>query len=293
MVDIQKPANKIEKLWVNNGFLFIEGLAFIHGYNSPEFSDLYKYLALKNVRKLIFLEYELGSVRRHELKAQSYKDKTYDYTAAGVATKGLKGIDISQLDEGIYEILISVSSKMESREYLDLILVTKGLNKRSADNLFEYRLYQKNSKTYLVKREIIGRFVSQHCYVGIEKEWVRGKVFHIEGEFIVPGVDLTEFTQGKYYLIIKKPITQKQYVFELGQIRKPSLGEKIKNLYGDYDACYFATLNLKGIDTTGFELGDYDLYVSLGYKSELFTVKLPRKLKIEIGGVCELIKLYG
>ena len=283
------PTNKIEKLWVRNSTLFIEGLAYIQGYNSPAFSDLYKSLRLKNIQTKAKLEYGLGSLRRPELKSQTYKGRTYDYTASGTATKGLKGIDISQLETGIYEIGLSVSTNESDKQYSDLILAFHDLDKRSADNWFEYRLYQKDRKTYLVKRSIIGRRVDDYSYIHIEKDWINGRTFHLEGEFIIPGADLTDFTQGKYYLIIKKTVTQRQYAFELGQIKQTGLGDKINNPFGDYNTCYFATLKLEGINTTGFELGEYELYVSLGYKSELFTGKLNKQLKITTSDSCELI----
>ena len=33
---IENPTNKVEKLWVKNSTLFIEGLAYIQGYNSHD-----------------------------------------------------------------------------------------------------------------------------------------------------------------------------------------------------------------------------------------------------------------
>lgn len=286
---VKKSTNKIEKLWVKNSTLFIEGLAYIEGYNSPDFSYLNKYLCLINTQANKIFEYELGSIRRHELKNQTYQGNTYNYTAAGTATKGLKGIPVSELDNGIYEVLISITAtKFDNRMYQDLRLNFAELDKHSADDYFEYRLFQKNGKTYLAKRDILGRDVPVNSHVALSTYWVKQNTFHVEGEFIVPGADITEFDQAKYYLIAKKTITQRQYSFELGQIKKLNLGEKINNPFGGYDACYFATLSLKGIDTTQFELGSYDLYVSLAYKSEIFTAKLNKGLDIVQGGICSL-----
>lgn len=286
----KKSVNKIEKLWVKDSALFIEGLAYIQGYDAPEFSYLKKHLCLLNTQSNAIFEYELGSIRRHELKNQSYQGKTYDYTASGTATKGLKGITISELDNGIYEILISVTTAdFDNRMYQDLHLDFDGLDKHSADDYFEYRLYQNNGKTYLVKSNILGRDVPSESHVALTADWVKQTIFHVEGEFLVAGADITEFNQAKYYLIAKKPITQRQYVFELGQIKKPNLGEKIGNPFGGYNACYFATLSLKGIDTAHFELGSYDLYVSLAYKSEIFTAKLSKRLEVAQGGIRSLV----
>lgn len=281
--------NKIEKIWIDNAVFFIEGLVYIQGYNSPDYKSLHKHIRFKNLFNDDVVEFVLGTVPKKEMNNQLYEGNSYDYTAAGTATVGFRGIDISAFPIGVYEIQVSVSRDKDVRNYINLNTFDVNLDKRSADDWFEYRLYQKNGKTYLVKRDIVGRHVNDYGYINIAKDWVDGRVFHVEGEFIVPGVDLTDFTQGEYYLILKKPITQRQYAFELGQIKKPNFGGKINNAYGDYNTCYFATLKLEGIDTRGFELGEYELYVSLGYKSELFTGKLAKNLKIDRSGMCQLI----
>lgn len=60
---IQKPTNKIEKLYIKNSILFIEGLAYVAGHNAPQFSDLSKHLRLLNTQTQATFEYELGSIR--------------------------------------------------------------------------------------------------------------------------------------------------------------------------------------------------------------------------------------
>lgn len=282
------PVNKIEKISVENATFFIEGLMYIEGYNSPNYTYLHKYLRLNSLQTNQVLEYGLGTVPRKELSTQKYQGKEYDYTAAGTATYQFKGIDISELPNEVYEITISVSHEINRRNYRTLNLEYFA-DRHSADDQSEYRIFHKHGKTYLAKREIIGREVPPGSHIALTTDWVKQTVFHVEGEFIVPGVDITEFNQAKYYLIAQKPITQRQYVFELGQIKKPNLGEKIGNPFGGYDACYFATLGLKGIDTAHFELGSYDLYVSLAYKSEIFTAKLDKRLEVAQGGVRSLV----
>lgn len=287
---IQKATNKIEKIWVKSNILYIEGLAYIQGYNSPNFSDLSKYLCLINIQTNAISEYELGSIYKHELKKQNYQGGTYDYTAAGTATYQFKGIDLAELPNGIYEISISVSHSKDLRNYQALHL-SNASDKHSADDYTEYRIFQKNGKTYLAKRDILGRNVPPESHITLTNDWVKQTVFHVEGEFLVPGADITEFNQAKYYLVAQKSITQRQYAFELGQIKKPNLGEKIGNPFGGYDACYFATLSLKGIDTANFELGSYNLYISLAYKSEIFTAKLNKRLEITANGTRTLVNL--
>ncbi|MFZ7217746.1 hypothetical protein [Avibacterium avium] len=283
------PYNKIEKIFVKNATFFIEGLAYIQGYNSPNYTYLHKHLRLHNLNSNQIFEYELGAVPRKELRVQQYQGKEFDYTAAGTTTYHLKGIDISKLPNGVYELSISVSQTAEHRNYQNLNLGNLLIDKHSADNQSEYRIFQKHGRTYLVKRDIIGRDMPPESYVALMADWTKQSIFHVEGEFLVAGADITEFNQAKYFLIAQKPITQRQYVFELGQIKKVNLGIKIGNPFGGYDACYFATQSLKGIDTANFELGRYDLYVSLAYKSEIFTAKLDKYLEVAQGRVNLLV----
>ncbi|QBQ63520.1 hypothetical protein EXH44_04340 [Actinobacillus indolicus] len=274
------PTNKISKLSIKEQTLFIEGLAYIQGYDSPTHDTIIKHLQLHNIYTNKVIEHPLGITNRNDMVNVKYKEQHFNYRAAGVATIGFKGIDISNIDVGMYEIKISSSPSKDKRNYASLNLDMKHLDIRTINNRYEYRLFKNQNKAYLVKREILGRKISEDSYVSIDNAWIQDRKFHIEGKFIVPGVNITEFNQAKYYLIVKKPITQTQYAFELGQIKKPDLGQYINNPFGEYNACYYATKNLAGIDSSSFEFGVYDIYLSLGVGCEIFTIQLDKKLVI-------------
>lgn len=286
---ISIPINKIEKIWIGKTTFFIEGLAYLQGYDAPDYRYLNKHIKFRNLLNDDEAEFALGTVPKRELSCQPYNGKDYNYTAAGTATPGFNGIDIGFLKDGIYEIQISVAVDKNTRNYTSLVMLDTGLDKHSADDFFEYRLFEESGKVYLAKKDIFGSDVPAGSHISVENSWVNGAVFHIEGEFVVPNAPLSNFTQGKYYLIAKKPITQRQYVFELGQLRKNNLGLTIGNSTADYNACYFATLGLKGIDTQQLELGIYDLYVSLAYGNKIFTAKLDKQLGLENRNTCTLL----
>ena len=283
------PINKIEKIWITKTTFFIEGLTYLQGYDAPDYRYLHKHIKFKNLLDDSESEFGLGTVPKRELASQPYNGKNYNYTAAGTATQGFKGIDVGFLKDGIYEIQISVSADKDTRHYADLVMVNKGLDKHSADDFSEYRLFEDGGKVYLTKKDIFGSNMPANSHISVENYWTKDTVFHVEGEFVVPDAPLSNFTQGKYYLIAQKPITQRQYVFELGQLRKNNLGLTIGNATADYNACYFATLGLKGINTQQFELGIYDLYVSLAYGKKIFTAKLDKQLKLENRNTCTLL----
>ena len=282
------PVNKIEKIWIKGTTFFIEGLAYLQGYDSPDYRYLHKHIKFRNMLNDSETEFGLGTVPKRELANTMYDGKVYNYTAAGTATQAFKGIDISFLKDGIYEIQISVSTDKNIRNYINLNMANKGLEKHSADDFSEYRLFEEEGKVYLTKKDIFGKDVPTNSYINVESFWSKGTIFHLEGEFIVPEAPLSNFSQGKYYLIAKKPITQRQYVFELGQVRKGNLGLRIGNNTENYNASYFATLGLKGIDTHQFELGIYNLYVSLAYANKIYTAKLDMLLKLENRHACIL-----
>ncbi|MDO4248281.1 MAG: hypothetical protein Q4C79_04850 [Neisseria sp.] len=283
------PVNKIEKIWMANATFFIEGLAYLPGYNAPDYRYLHKHIKFRNLLNEDEAEFVLGTVPKKELGSQPHNGKNYNYTAAGTATIGFKGIDIGFLENGIYEIQISVSADKDIRNYAGLALADAGLDKHSADEFSEYRLFADDSKVYLAKRDIFGRDVPSGSHISVENFWADGTVFHVEGEFIVPDAPLSNFTKGKYYLIAQQHITKKQYVFELGQVRKNNLGAKIGKSTDDYNASYFATLGLKGIETHQLKPGIYDLYVSLAYGNKIFTAKLDKQLNTESLHACTLV----
>ena len=286
---ISIPVNKIEKIWIGNRTIFfIEGLAYLQGYNSPDYRYLHKHIKFRNLLDDTETEFVLGTVPKRELSSQFYNGITYNYTAAGTATQGFKGIDVGFLKDGLYEIQISVAADKNNRNYTSLTLAENGLDKHSADDFSEYRLYEDGGKVYLAKKDIFGSNVPSGSYISVENSWTKGTVFHIEGEFIVPDAPLSNFSQGKYFLVAQKSITQRQYVFELGQVRKNKLGSKIGQTTDQYDASYFATLGLKGIETQQFELGIYDLYISLAYGNKIFTAKLDKQLIVENLHTCSL-----
>ncbi|QMT31101.1 hypothetical protein [Alysiella filiformis] len=274
------PINQIEKIWMKDATFFIEGLAYLQGYDAPDYRYLHKHIKFINLLDDSVSEFGLGTVPKRELSSQPFNGQNYNYTAAGTATAGFKGIDIGFFKNGIYEIQISVSADKNMRQYASLVMTEQNLDKHSADNFSEYRLFSEGDKVYLTKKDILGNDVPSQSHISIENAWVNGTIFHIEGEFVVAEAPLSNFNQGQYYLIAQKSI-QHQYVFGLGQVRKNGLGLKIGNTTANYNASYFATPGLKGIDVQDCEPGLYELYVSLAYGNKIFTAKLNKQLKLE------------
>ena len=143
------PVNEIEKIWIGKTTFFIEGLAYLQGYDAPDYRYLHKHIKFRNLINGYEAEFELGTVPKRELASQPYNGKNYNYTAAGTATVGFKGIDVGFLKDGIYEIQISVSADKNVRNYTSLAMADVNLDKHSADDFSEYRLFEDGGKVYL------------------------------------------------------------------------------------------------------------------------------------------------
>lgn len=89
-----------------------------------------------------------------------------------------------------------MSKNKEVRNYINLNVSSVELDKHTADNFFEYRIYQKDGSIHLTKKDIFGKNISDDSHVSVVDCWVRDSVFHIEGEFIVPEIPLKNFSAG-------------------------------------------------------------------------------------------------
>lgn len=164
----------------------------------------------------------------------------------------------------------------------------KGLDQeleiKSISRGFEYRLFsvtrKKDRQVFLTKRPIISKFINFHRYFHLEDYWVRDFKFHLEGVFIVTGVNLYKLHVGNYYLVLRHEETQNIYSYVLGQVLKPNLSEKIGNPYGGYESCYFASMGFAGVNVENLPIGRYEVFISLSHQNEIFTEQVNGILSI-------------
>ena len=334
----EQAVNKITKIEIKEHIFYIEGLAFILNYDSPNHSFLSKKLCIENIETGHQHSYIVGTVPNHLQSRLLFLNSYYDYAASGMATMGHKGIEIQDLPNGQYKLGISITKTAQELSIKDLNLsnqlsaqsklekskksvLTKIKSLKLVKNFItgkldtpltkteqaldvqdlnpsttidkkyncgetEYRICQKEVSVYLTKRPVIGRLISdQDCFFSIEKFWHKNDLYHLEGILIVPGVDMPVFHLGNYYVIAQHKDSGKIYSHGLGQVRDNTLSKKVDNPYGGYDACYFATMGFKGVDAQSYDAGEYTIYISLSYRSEIFTYQTKKTLLKKDNGV--------
>lgn len=277
------PINEINKLKIEDDVLFVEGLLYLKNYDSPNYKFLHKHLSIVDINdpenKFIFV---LGTVPKKVQNRLLYNNVFYDYTAAGTATLDFKGIDLSKIKSGTYRLGISVSNDENKKLFKDLNI--QEIDHKSISSEYEYRLFsitkQNSQQTFLSKRPLINNDNNFCSYFKLESYWATDFKFHVEGVFIVKGVNLYKFHIGNYYLVLRNIQSNQVYSYVLGQILKPNLSIKIGNPYGGYESSYFATMGLEGVDVSSFEIGQYEIFISLSYQNEIFTKRIEGYLDI-------------
>lgn len=274
----EQAVNEITKILIKDHIFYLEGLGLILNYDAPNHSYLSKKLCIENIETGHRITYALGTVPNHSQSRLLFSNSYHNYVASGIATMGLNGIAIQELSNGQYKLGISVTKTDQELDIKNINLITP-IDKKYNCGESEYRIFEKSKSIYLTKRPIVGRLVTdKDCFFSIEKFWYKNDLYHLEGIFIVLGVDMPDFYLGRYYLVARHVETGKIYSHGLGQVRHNTLSKKIDSIYGGYDTCYFATMHFKGVDTGFYDTGEYDIFISLSYKSEIFTYQIDRKL---------------
>lgn len=281
----EEAINNIHLLNVANGKLFIEGLGYIKNYHSPTVKDIHKYLLLENVLNNIEYEYLIGSTNKHEKTRELYENTYINYTSSGVATMQFKGVNLNNVEDGTYIIKISISKKSDEREYKSLS-TEKLLEGKYIHNGKEYYIFKIKNDYFITKRDILGKLKSD--LFSITKKWCKDSVFHLEGKYAILGMCMPEFYIGNYYLVAKNQDSNIIYSNNLGNVRDKNISNEVGDLFGNYTACYFATMHFKGVDITSWKDGVYNLYISMSVKNELFSQDCGVSLLVK-NGKCEFI----
>lgn len=280
--------NEISKLNIKQGVLFLEGLACLKYYDAPNYKYLQKCLGMQNIADdQQKYEFALGTVPHKAQSRIMYDGVFYDYTASGVATMNFEGIDLASLPCGTYKLSIGICAN-KGRKLSQNLRYKKELDIKSIHQDHEYRIFSVNHRQtqqiLLTKRNIIdidNEFVG---YFDIEQAWTKGFRFHLEGVFIVKGVNMYTFHMGRYYVALKNKQTGEIFSYILGQVIKPNLSEKIGNPYGGYESCYFASMGMSGIDVQDLPKAQYQIFISLSHQNEIFTQELTTQLSIGVAG---------
>ena len=246
----------LKKCSFEKNLFFPEGDAFILGEDSSCYGLHKKTLVLNNTKNQY--EFTIGSTVNKDLSINYFNRSYIDYKTGGFASMGHNGIDLSSLDDGVYDLFINVSSKTYQDESALSVNAPIGVHHHNAEHL--YYVYQKNNNVKLVKRPILGP-AHKDTVFKVTNHWLNNKTYHIEGIFRVLGIEIAEWKDASYFLILKNK--EQIMSFPLGLCHREYISSQYGDGFANYNKAYFSTMGGKGVDLSSLSSGNYEVYITL------------------------------
>lgn len=252
------------------GKLYIKGVAFIRGYECPSYNNIKHTLILKG-REHTY-RFSLGKVLNKEINYNYFEQTFCDYSAAEFTTIGHKGVDISSIEHDVYKVYIEVecsgtviSSLLNSKKFINsstLIGTDELYIGTHDDSLVIHR------KTLLTKNNFYN--------FNVTSQWHRDSFLHIEGVFAIQGVDVSNWGDASYYIVLKD--TLNSYPFRIGMSDLVNSALLFEDTHDIYKKSYFSTIGRKGIDISQIPNGEYDVFIVMSHHGKLFSQEIYDKV---------------
>ena len=278
-VYIQKEKTKsdpiafLKSVSFNNNYFYLTGDSFLKGISATNYNSYHKELILKNGKQQY--SYRLGTILDPELSRKYFKDEFINYSAGGFANLRKKGIDLDDIDDGVYKLYISltigeIQDKKTSLKHLERV------DKKHIHKDHEYRIWSLGEEVFLTKRPLIENKENQSVFFDIQLLEIRATKLYIKGFFAVLGFETENWTDVDYYLVLSNSNSNSS--FRLGALHRAHLNETINNGYGIYQKSCFSTIGHKGIDLANLSIGEYKIHIIMSYKGTLVRQELSQML---------------
>lgn len=115
----------------------------------------------------------------------------------------------------------------------------------------------------------------KQTFIDLRKVGFKENVLFLEGVAIIRGVNLQEYSDINYKLILKEQTTKKEYIKPLAKTHKPHLTRELfDGNFVVYDKGWFTTYQYKGIDISDVPKGHYQLSINIDSKDKNITTAL-------------------
>lgn len=140
---------EMKKCSLQDNLIFPEGIGIVEGVNFSNYSDLDYYLIFHNKENHEQFEYIIAKGNRKELTLKYFNSdikKPYIYDKGWFATKKYRGLLISDLKSGIYELKLKIELKNKYKTIIDNI---KGSKEIECSNEF-YSVFIDNKNNVMI-----------------------------------------------------------------------------------------------------------------------------------------------
>lgn len=256
---------------IENGLLHIKGVSFIKGYECQDYSKIKHTLILSG--KNSCYKFPLGKNINKEINYIYFENVYCDYSSAEFTTPGHKGIDISNIQRDVYTLYIEVecagiiqTKKLETKKRFNTSYLIDG---------DECYLGSFEGNISIHRKDLLEE---DECKVfEVSSKWHKGSLLHYEGIFAIKGINISNWGDASYYLILKNE--SNTYPFRIGMTELNNSSGLFKDTNNIYKKSYFSTLGRKGVDISKIPQGNYDIFICMSHQGKTFSQKVPDVLK--------------
>lgn len=271
-----KAVVDLERVIIRGDMCFPEGVGFLKGFSIPNQRDSRRTLIFRG--KTQDHPRQLASLRKEDLSAKYYDQYFCDYTMGGFASPGSAGFSIADLPTGSYTLHMLIETSGAAVE-----VKAKSSSPRPTNYICDNRIVTfkpSSDASVLQLRDPIGA-ENAEAHFEVRGHRVDGFIYHVEGVFIVPGIEVNDYRDNAFLLVLKSE--HQTIAVPMFMSHRADLNSILEN--GDYSKSYFTTRKYQGVSLESYPPGVYRAYITLAYGTANFSEELPHRVEIREAGV--------
>ncbi|UWX96113.1 DUF6270 domain-containing protein [Arthrobacter zhaoxinii] len=247
-----------------------DGYAFVKGYPADQYGKVRTRILFRG--EGMTYEVPMGGVKDPLLSTRFYEHQYCDYSMAKFTSLAHKGVPLSGLPEGKYNLSLTVCHG--GNQHLVPATSNRPRSVWSVGEGYLYKIETDESRTTLTKRPALGA-TARGAYFKEGARWAAAERIHFEGYFAVEGIPTANYHDVKYYLVLcliegGAPIE----AFPLASDHRAQINEQFSGSWLDYSKAYYATPRYEGIELTGTPPGRYAAFVTARFGDAVFSEPL-------------------
>lgn len=255
---IGKFFRDIKKIKIKNDRCYIQGTAFLQGYERSMPDLLERQIIFKNSSKQY--KYNVQVLQCEDNIDKYYSDTYCNYLYSDYFS--LKPLDLRQIEYGTYSIWFNIVTK----KCLELVYKNQPLYFYS--DLAFYILFNENNRARLKKTRLISNYTPSLCNI-INKN-IKNCMYRCDGQFIINGIETDNIKYNCFYLIFHG---RRDYCIKMVNKNSKELNYILDD-FGRYNNSYFSTDEAEGVDLSKFEKGSYSVFVTFIHNIYTFSQQI-------------------
>ena len=144
------PVLKVQKMYFDErGFIFPEGVFFLRGIPFTDFKDFKYILKLKSKEN----SYNISLAKKTDQMTMKmyYKDSFVNYDKANFCTFNHKGINLSHIEPGVYQLFIEIKLVKTGKSCEIPFYMKPSMNTESIGKIVTQKVYSENNRVFYSK----------------------------------------------------------------------------------------------------------------------------------------------